>query len=172
LGINVLASLLTDEGTWLLHKGFRTKGDCLYFEKRVANVRSPADKAMEMGKAERARSIDGEEEASQEVEEEATPPLLQTRPSFGGGFLRTQRFGDLQHISKKAPTLREEMNCQPRSLSIKTRSKSVPTGSGELTPDKPIKKGERWNKTSGLKDDGGTVDEAGTSNPSGMRGCQ
>jgi len=45
-------------------------------------------------------------------------------------------------------------------------------GSGELTPDKPIKKGERWNKTSGLEDDGGTVDEAGTSNPSGMRGCQ
>jgi len=44
-----------------------------------------------------------------------------------------------------------------------TISKSVPAGSGELTPDKPIKKGERWNKTSGLKDDGGTVDEAGTS---------
>jgi len=54
-----------------------------------------------------------------------------------------------------------------------TISKSVPTGSGELTPDKPIKKGERWNKTSGLEGhDGGTVDEAGTSNPSGMRGCQ
>ena len=64
------------------------------------------------------------------------------------------------------------MNCQPRSLSIMTRSKTVPTGSGELTPDKPIKRGERWNKTSGLEDDGGTVDEAGTSNPSGMRRCQ
>jgi len=47
----------------------------------------------------------------------------------------------------------------------------VPMGSGELTPDKPIKKGVRWSKTSRLYD-GGTVDEAGTSNPSGMRGCQ
>jgi len=33
----------------------------------------------------------------------------------------------------------------------------------ELTPEKPIKKGLRWNKASGLKrDDGGTVDGAGT----------
>ena len=47
----------------------------------------------------------------------------------------------------------------------------VPAGSGELTPDKPIKKGVRWSKTSGLYD-GGTVNEAGTSNPPGMRGCQ
>jgi len=75
-------------------------------------------------------------------------------------------------MSKKAPTFREEMNCQPKSLSIQAILKSVPTGSGEFTPDKPIKKGVRWNKTPGLKDDGGTVDEAGTSNPSGMRGCQ
>jgi len=78
----------------------------------------------------------------------------------------------LQHISNKAATFREEMNCQPKSLSIMTISKSVPRGSGELTPDKPIKRGERRNKTSGPEDDGRTVDEAGTSNPSGMRGCQ
>ena len=79
----------------------------------------------------------------------------------------------LQHVGNKAATFREEMNCQPISLSIKTRSKSVPTGSGELTPDKPIKRGERRNKTSGPEGhDAGTVDEAGTSNPSGMRGCK
>ena len=47
---------------------------------------------------------------------------------------------DLQHMSKKAPTFREEMNCQPKSLSIQAISKSVPTGSGEFTPDKPIKR--------------------------------
>jgi len=41
----------------------------------------------------------------------------------------------------------------------------LPMGSGEVTPDKPIKMGVRWSKTSGLYD-GGTVDEAGTSNPS------
>jgi hypothetical protein len=50
-------------------------------------------------------------------------------------------------------------------------AESAPTGSGELTPDKPHKSGVRWSKNSGLHD-GGTVDEAGTSNPSGMRGCQ
>jgi len=34
----------------------------------------------------------------------------------------------------------------------------------EFTADKPIKKGLRWSKNSGLKrTDGGTVDEAGTS---------
>jgi len=64
------------------------------------------------------------------------------------------------------------MNCQPKSLSIQAILKSVPTGSGEFTPDKPIKKGLRWSKTSGRGHDGGTVDEAGTSNPSGRRGCQ
>ena len=85
------------------------------------------------------------------------------RKIFGDIKSELSRTESLQHMSKKAPTLREEMNCQPKSLSIQAISGSVPTGSGELTPDKPIKKGARWNKTSGLKDDGGTVDEAGTS---------
>jgi len=73
-------------------------------------------------------------------------------------------------ISKKAPTFREEINCEKLNNRDNVM-KSVPAGSGELTPDKPIKKGVRWSKTSGLYD-GGTVNEAGTSNPSGMRGCQ
>jgi len=54
-------------------------------------------------------------------------------------------------MSKKAPTFREEMNCQPKCLSIQAILKSVPAGSGEFTPDKPIKKGLRWNKVSGLE---------------------
>jgi len=66
-------------------------------------------------------------------------------------------------MGKNAPTFGEEMNYQPKSLSIRMVLRSVPMGSGELTPDKPIKKGERRNKTSGPEDDGGTVDEAGTS---------
>jgi hypothetical protein len=72
-------------------------------------------------------------------------------------------------MSKKAPIFRGEMNCEMLNNSDNI-AKSVPTGSGELTPDKPHKSGVRWSKTSGM-DDGGTVDEAGTPNPSGMRGC-
>jgi len=73
-------------------------------------------------------------------------------------------------MSKKAPFFREEMNCG-KFNNFCTIAGSVPTGSGELTPDKLSKKSVRWNKTSGLHD-GGTVDEAGTSDPLGRRGCQ
>jgi len=75
-----------------------------------------------------------------------------------------------KYISKKAPTFRVERNCEMFN-NLDNIMKSVPMGSGELTPDKPIKMGVRWSKTSGLYD-GGAVDESGTSNPSGMRGCQ
>jgi len=53
-------------------------------------------------------------------------------------------------MSKKAPAFGEEMNCQPKSLSIQAILNSVPTGSGE-SADKPIKKSLKWNKTSGLE---------------------
>jgi len=53
-------------------------------------------------------------------------------------------------MSKKAPTFGEEMNCQPKSLSIQAILNSVPTGSGE-SADKPIKKSLRWSKASGLE---------------------
>lgn len=44
-------------------------------------------------------------------------------------------------------------------------------GSGELTHDKPTKKGVRGSNTSELHD-GGIVDDSGNSNPSGMGGFQ
>jgi putative transposase len=44
LGINVLASVVLNDGTWLLYKGVRTKEDYFYFEKRIAQVQSLADK--------------------------------------------------------------------------------------------------------------------------------
>ena len=63
------------------------------------------------------------------------------------------------------------MSCQPKSSSIQAILKLRPRATESA--DKPKKKGLRWNKASGLEGhDGGTVDEAGTSNPSGMRGCQ
>ena len=42
LGINVLASVVIDDGTWLLYKGVRTKEDYFYFGKRIAEAQSSA----------------------------------------------------------------------------------------------------------------------------------
>jgi len=44
LGINVLASVVIDDGTWLLYKGIRTKEDYFYFGKRISEVQSLSDK--------------------------------------------------------------------------------------------------------------------------------
>jgi len=52
LGINVLASVVIDDGTWLLYKGLRTKEDYFYFEKKTAGVQSLADKAENIGEYE------------------------------------------------------------------------------------------------------------------------
>jgi len=45
LGINVLASVVIDDGSWLLYKGVRAKEDYFYFGKRIAEAQSSADKA-------------------------------------------------------------------------------------------------------------------------------
>ncbi|MFP3282515.1 MAG: transposase [Nitrososphaeria archaeon] len=52
LGINVLASVVLNDGTWLLYKGIRTKEDYFYFEKRIAQVQSLADKTRNPGEYE------------------------------------------------------------------------------------------------------------------------
>jgi putative transposase len=43
LGINNLASVVVDDGTWLLYKGIRAKEDYFYFMKRIAEVQSLRD---------------------------------------------------------------------------------------------------------------------------------
>jgi len=45
LGINVLASVVIDDGSWLLYKGVRAKEDYFYLGKRISEVQSSADKA-------------------------------------------------------------------------------------------------------------------------------
>jgi len=52
LGINVLASVVLNDGTWLLYKGVRTKEDYFHFEKRIAQVQSLADEARNHGEYE------------------------------------------------------------------------------------------------------------------------
>jgi len=43
LGINNLASVVVDDGTWILYKGIRTKEDYFYFMKRIAEIQSLRD---------------------------------------------------------------------------------------------------------------------------------
>ncbi len=49
LGINLLASVVVGDGTWLLYKGVRAKEDYFYFEKRIVEVQSLADKTKKLG---------------------------------------------------------------------------------------------------------------------------
>jgi len=52
LRIDVLASVVVNDGTWLLYKGLRTKEDYFYFEKKIAQVQSLVDKTENVGKYE------------------------------------------------------------------------------------------------------------------------
>ena len=49
LGINVLASVVVNDGTWLLYKGVRIKQDYFYLQKEIAEEQSNADKARNLG---------------------------------------------------------------------------------------------------------------------------
>ncbi len=52
LGINILASVVVNDGTWLLFRGTRIKEDYFYFEKGIAKMQSLADKMKNMGELE------------------------------------------------------------------------------------------------------------------------
>jgi len=60
LGVNVLASVVIDDGTWLLYKGLRTKEDYFYFEKKIAQVQSLADKTKNIGEYEAYEELNKE----------------------------------------------------------------------------------------------------------------
>jgi putative transposase len=49
LGINVLASVVVDDGTWLLYKGVRVKEDYFYLQRKIAEEQSLADNARKLG---------------------------------------------------------------------------------------------------------------------------
>ncbi|SAI84390.1 RNA-guided endonuclease InsQ/TnpB family protein [Saccharolobus solfataricus] len=49
LGINVIASVVVNDGTWLLYKGVRTKEDYFYFQRRISEVQSLADRTRNIG---------------------------------------------------------------------------------------------------------------------------
>ena len=45
LGINILASVIVHDGTWLLYKGVRIKEDYFYLQRKIAEVQSLVDEA-------------------------------------------------------------------------------------------------------------------------------
>jgi putative transposase len=49
LGINILASAVTSDGTWLLYRGSRAKEDFFHLSRRIAEVQSEADGARNAG---------------------------------------------------------------------------------------------------------------------------
>jgi len=52
LGINNLASIVLNDGTWFLYKGVRTKEDYFYLENKISQVQSLADKTKNIGEYE------------------------------------------------------------------------------------------------------------------------
>jgi len=60
LGINVLASVVVDDGTWLLYKGVRIKQDYFYLQRKIAEVQSLADKARNLGEYEAQEGLNRE----------------------------------------------------------------------------------------------------------------
>ncbi|MFP3298440.1 MAG: transposase [Thermocladium sp.] len=60
LGINVLGSVVIDDGTWLLYKGVRAKEDYFYLGKRISEVQSSANKARNINEYEAYRELNRE----------------------------------------------------------------------------------------------------------------
>ncbi len=53
----MLASVITSDGTWLLHEGIRAKEDYFYFQKRIAEIQSLADKTKNLGEYEACEEL-------------------------------------------------------------------------------------------------------------------
>ncbi|MFP3137233.1 MAG: transposase [Nitrososphaeria archaeon] len=58
LGINILASAVTSDGTWLLYRGSRAKEDFFYLSRRIAELQSEADSARNAGDEAKSLRLD------------------------------------------------------------------------------------------------------------------
>jgi len=85
LGINVLASVVIDDGTWLLYKGVRTKEDYFYFGKRIAEAQSSADKARNINEYEAYYELNREK---RRLFKKLSRRLLHLYRSFASHLLR------------------------------------------------------------------------------------
>jgi len=86
LGINVLASVVVDDGTWLLYKGVRAKEDYFYFGKRISEAQSSADKAKNLEEYEAYYELNRER---RRLFKKLTRRLLHLYRNFASHLLKT-----------------------------------------------------------------------------------
>jgi len=85
LGINVLASVVIDDGTWLFYKGVRAKEDYFYFGKRIAEAQSLSDKARNIGEYEAYGELNREK---RRLFKKLTKRLLHLYRNFASHLMR------------------------------------------------------------------------------------
>jgi len=85
LGINVLASVVIDDGSWLLYKGVRAKEDYFYFGKRIAEAQSLSDKAKNIEEYEAYHELNREE---RRLFKKLTKRLLHLYRNFASHLLK------------------------------------------------------------------------------------
>jgi len=85
LGINVLASVVIDDGAWLLYKGVRAKEDYFYLQNRIAEAQSSADKMKNIGEYEAYYELSRER---RRLHRKLTRRLLHLYRNFASHLLR------------------------------------------------------------------------------------
>ncbi|MFP3313556.1 MAG: transposase [Thermocladium sp.] len=86
LGINVLGSVVIDDGTWLLYKGVRVKEDYFYLQNRIGEVQSLSDKAKNINEYEAYYELNRER---RRLFKKLTRRLLHLYRNFASHLLRT-----------------------------------------------------------------------------------
>jgi len=85
LGINILGSVVIDDGTWLLYKGVRTKEDYFYLGRRIAEAQSSADKAKNLEEYEAYHELNRE---GRRLFKKLTRRLLHLYRNFASHLMR------------------------------------------------------------------------------------
>ena len=100
LGINVLASVVINDGTWLLYKGVRTKEDYFYLEKRITEVQSLASRTKNINEYEAYDELNREKRRLfKKITQEVTSPVQELRFSLTRDTSRTRCFNNLLRLS-------------------------------------------------------------------------
>jgi len=86
LGINVLASVVIDNGTWLLYKGVRAKEDYFYLQNKIGEVQSLSSKMMNLEEYEAYRELNRE---GRRLFKKLSRRLLHLYRNFASHLLKT-----------------------------------------------------------------------------------
>jgi len=86
LGINVLASVVIDDGTWLLYKGVRAKEDYFYLQNKIGEVQSLSSKMKNIKEYEAYYELNRE---GRRLFKKLTRRLLHLYRNFASHLLKT-----------------------------------------------------------------------------------